>query len=640
MEKRLCSWCFFNESAKSQASVLLSGERGRLDNAREQTDISFVNTKPSGRHHACAAGKCCLLAGVVFLLSGLSNRVSAQTWNLNANGNWSAAGNWSPATVPNAIGANATLGGIISATRTITVDTSVTLGTLTINDNNNYTLTRAAGTGTNLLTFDAVGSGPATITISNTGAPTISSTGSRLRVNLTDNTVISHTGTGLFTISTVVEGAGSLTHGGTGTTLLSGANTFSGGLAVNSGTVRFGGNTAAGTGPLTLNGGAIEASSAARTLGNAVTVGGNFSVGGTQALTLSGAMALGSSQRTVTTGNTALTTFSGIVSGTGGITKAGAGALALGGGSAYTGPTNVNAGTLRARAAGTAFGNNSAVTLANVSGATLDLAGFATSIGSLAGGGTTGGNVTLGAGTLTTGGGNTSTSYAGVISGTGGLTKTGSGTQTLTGSNTYAGTTTVSGGTLALAKTSGPNAIGAGAILLNSGGTLLLENSHQIVDTTAMTLAGGTFSTGAGFSETLGVLTLTSDSAITLGSAIHNLQFGASNLASWTPAATLTIYGWSGTGGQIFFGSDSTAITLAQLSQITFNGYSGAQLLSNGELVPMAVPETRALLAAIFLAAILLWRERKILPFLRGPLKKTFFPASGGSFFPGESIGS
>ena len=51
--------------------------------------------------------------------------------------------------------------------------------------------------------------------------------------------------------------------------------------------------------------------------------------------------------------------------------------------------------------------------MANVAGATLDITGFNTQIGSLAGGGATGGNVTLGAATLTTGGNNTNTSYAG-----------------------------------------------------------------------------------------------------------------------------------------------------------------------------------------------------------------------------------
>ena len=51
--------------------------------------------------------------------------------------------------------------------------------------------------------------------------------------------------------------------------------------------------------------------------------------------------------------------------------------------------------------------------LGNVAGATLDLNGTNETIGSLAGGGGTRGNVTLGAGTLTTGGNNGTTTYTG-----------------------------------------------------------------------------------------------------------------------------------------------------------------------------------------------------------------------------------
>ena len=131
------------------------------------------------------------------------------------------------------------------------------------------------------------------------------------------------------------------------------------------------------------------------------------------------------------------------IGGTGGtLSKTGNGTVILSGANTYQGATSIQAGTLQAGST-SAFGSNSAVTLANVAGATLNLNGFNNSIGSLAGGGGAGGNVTLGAATLTTGGNNTSTSYAGVISGTGALTKTGTGTQTLTGANTYTGATTV-----------------------------------------------------------------------------------------------------------------------------------------------------------------------------------------------------
>jgi autotransporter-associated beta strand protein/T5SS/PEP-CTERM-associated repeat protein len=138
------------------------------------------------------------------------------------------------------------------------------------------------------------------------------------------------------------------------------------------------------------------------------------------------------------------------------VRKLGPNSLTLLGDNTYTGPTTVSAGTLRAGVTSVpevsgAFGKNSPITLANVAGAVLDLANFDTQIGSLTGGGTIGGNVTLGTATLTVGGDHTSPAgYAGVISGAGSLTKIGTGTQTLAGANTYTGPTTITAGGLTL----------------------------------------------------------------------------------------------------------------------------------------------------------------------------------------------
>ena len=52
----------------------------------------------------------------------------AQTWNLNANGNWGVAANWTPASVPNGIGASASLLNVITAPRTVSLNVPVTLG--------------------------------------------------------------------------------------------------------------------------------------------------------------------------------------------------------------------------------------------------------------------------------------------------------------------------------------------------------------------------------------------------------------------------------------------------------------------------------------------------------------------------------
>jgi outer membrane autotransporter protein len=159
-----------------------------------------------------------------------------------------------------------------------------------------------------------------------------------------------------------------------------------------------------------------------------------------------------------TNGNNA--TLSGAISGPGGLSKIGAGTLTLSGQSTYTGATGVNAGTLQAGAVN-AFSPFSAFTVA--SGATLALASFNQTIGSLAGTG----SVTLGSATLTTGNDNTSTVFSGTISGAGGLTKIGSGMLLLAGANSYAGPTNINAGILNV------NGSLASTVSVNAGGTLM-----------------------------------------------------------------------------------------------------------------------------------------------------------------------
>ena len=124
--------------------------------------------------------------------------------------------------------------------------------------------------------------------------------------------------------------------------------------------------------------------------------------------------------------------------------------MTLSGSNTYSGPTTVNESTLQAGSM-TAFSPNSDYTLTNNALSVLDLNDLSNTIASLSGGAAskvlTGTNT---GGTLTTGGDNASTTFAGVISGLGGLTKTGTGTMTLSGTNTFTGGTIVSDGDLIL----------------------------------------------------------------------------------------------------------------------------------------------------------------------------------------------
>ncbi len=220
------------------------------------------------------------------------------------------------------------------------------------------------------------------------------------------------------------------------------------------------------------------------------------SLAGAGSVTLGVARPLWGSPQEVTLttgGNDASTIFSGSISGAGNLSKVGTGVFTLSGTNSYTGKTWLDGGTLKAGATNS-FSSASAVEVA--SGTELDLDGFDQVIGSLAGAGT----VSLGAGTLTTGGNNDWTDFAGVINGTGGLTKKGTGTFTLSGSNTYTGATKVDAGTL---KAGAANTIAsASAVSVASGATFDLDGHDQTIASLAgaggVKLGAGTLTSGDG----------------------------------------------------------------------------------------------------------------------------------------------
>src|SRR5262245_6703753 len=257
--------------------------------------------------------------------------------------------------------------------------------------------------------------------------------------NVTDNGIFAINRSDTFAFGGVISGSGAFAQIGPGTTILTAVNTYASGTAINGGAlaVAADANLGAAAGGLAFGGGTLRYLSGFTT-NRAVTLnagGGTFDTNGSNA------------------------TLAGTISGAGGLTKTGAGTLTLSGASSYSGATAVNAGTLQAGAANT-FAPNSAFTVA--SGATLNLASFNQTIGSLAGAG----SVTLGSATLTTGNDNTSTTFSGAISGTGGLVKQGTGALTLTGASSYTGATNINAGTLVV------NGSLASSVFVNSGGTL------------------------------------------------------------------------------------------------------------------------------------------------------------------------
>ncbi len=319
------------------------------------------------------------------------------------------------------------------------------------------------------------------------------------------------------TFDGVLSGTGGLTKLGTGTMTLSGANSYSGATTINAGTLALTGTGRTGAGDL-----AVAAGATLDLAGNSNSVAG---------LSGAGTVLLGAG--TLTAGGAADTGFSGVISGAGGFTKAGAGNLTLSGTNSYTGTTAINAGTLTLATA-TAISDTAAVTVA--SGGTLAL-GANKTIGSLGGAG----NVALATRTLTIGSG----SFTGVMSGAGALTKAGAGTLTLGGVNTYTGATTISGGTLA---------IGAGGSIAASSGVNL-------------TAADATLDIQAG-SQTIGGLTGVAGSKVVLG----NSTLTAGGTASTSFAGVI-----SGAGGLTKAGSGTLTLSGA-------NTYAGATTVTAGIL--------------------------------------------------------
>ncbi len=181
---------------------------------------------------------------------------------------------------------------------------------------------------------------------------------------------ITTNGSALLTAPGVISNgttATSLIKSGTGGLKLDGNNTFSGGFTLNSGNLQLANNGALGTGPFTVNGGALLPRLADRTIANAVTVGGDFSLGGpnlNSRMNLSGTVDLGGAVRAITVPNNTVnpdSTISNVIS-NGGLTKAGAGTLVLTGASTFGGATTINAGVLQVSGTG-AINSSSGITI-------------------------------------------------------------------------------------------------------------------------------------------------------------------------------------------------------------------------------------------------------------------------------------
>ena len=419
-------------------------------------------------------------------------------------------------------------------------------------------------------------------------------------LTLGNNTVADITGAGNLSISSSVTGSGySLIRDGTGTgrLILTGANTFTGGVFIDKGIVQAGSTSALGTGATTISAGAgleltggISPTNAISLSGSGVggagaihNVGGSNTLAGT--ITETGAATIAADSVTTLnltgnlTGTNQNTTFAGagtsainvnqISTGTGSVTVNG-GTVSFQGGAtanAYAGDTIVNSATLNlSKNAGVtavagnltinggAVNENASGQIANTATVTLNSGAFALAADATqtvrefdSSGGTTA-TLTNAGSALTINGPNNSV-IKGTIAGAGSLTNSGTGSVTLSGANTYTGATNVNAGVLniqnnaALGTAASGTTVASGAALQTQGGIT--------VSGEALTLNGTGVSNDGALRNVSGSNTWTGN--ITLGSA--------SRINS--DAGTLTISGAIGGNTQnlTIGGAGSTTIS-------------------------------------------------------------------------------
>ena len=428
-----------------------------------------------------------------------------------------------------------------------------------------------SGTGAVIIDFGGCDGDGATLTLSaantHTGATTVNSYSTLAlgNVNALQNSTLDMSG-GSVTLTVAgtntynlpgLTGSGNISIGGN--TIRVGANnadtTYSGGLGgsalgvftkVGAGTLTLSGNNS--TVVTTISAGTLALGNVNALLTSTLDTGASgaqavtFTVAGTNTYRLgglTGADALAIGGNTIWVGfNLASTTYSGILSGTGGLTKFFSGTLTLTGANLHTGDTTVDLGGTLALGNVNAIANSTLDTGASGAQAvTFTAAGTNTyNVGGLKGADA----LAIGANTLSVGANGQNTSYAGVLSGsTGALTKTGAGILTLSGANLHSGNTTVHAGTLKL-DLSGSISNSAAIIVGDAGST----GTHLDVTTKTGGLTIGLAQTLQGIGQIDGNTTILGTHAPGNSPGLQtfngNLAYATGAMLNWELAANVS----------------------------------------------------------------------------------------------------
>ncbi|WP_395752320.1 beta strand repeat-containing protein [Prosthecobacter sp.] len=443
---------------------------------------------------------------------------------------------------------------------------------------------------------------------------------------ITNNATLAFNRSNTFTMAAAITGTGVVNQIGGGITNLSGANTYSGGTNVNTGTLTFL-NTSAkpATGTTTVAAGA--------TLGLGVATSGSFFTSADLDSLFAGTMTNVSISSTsnvgidTTAGNF---TYATSVSGTRGLTKLGANTLTLTGSNTYTGVTTISGGVLDVgtissgalSASGLVFANDGILQgngsfTRNFSGSATAAAGqiagpsggFAARGGTLTvnfgGAGATitisNGSVRFGANfdfgsptadskvivvnpldlntlsrtfTVTSGLGGDSAELQGVISSssaTDGIIKAGTGLLILSATNSYTGATVISAGTLQLGSGTGGGA--AGAINSTSGvtnnGALTYNRSGSTSPAYAITGTGVVNQIGNGTTTLSGANNYSGGTNVNAGGLTFLNTNAKPTTGSVTVAAGATLGLGVATSGSFFSSADVDSLFAGTMVNVT-----------------------------------------------------------------------